>query len=292
MKKNYFIILIVNLTFLLSLIACNTFSSKDLKKELEQSEVQNAELYLFIRDLQKELDEKNAELKKINQERDELAIANNDLKKSMLESKETLAKRVGTLTAEKQSMEKRMAELKKALEAQKAKEEREIARLKSTNDQLVDSLKKEINDKQIEILQYKGVLTINMMDQIFFDSGRTKIKSAGHSVLDRVGGILKQLPEKIIQIEGHTDDVPIKEEYQDIIPNNWALGARRAINVAVYFIDKLGIDPTRIEIISFSKYRPRVPNTSPENRAKNRRIEIVLTDRGLHQMMEIKEGIK
>jgi chemotaxis protein MotB len=281
-----------SIAFVFTIASCSTFGGKDLKKAIEQSEVQNAQLQLLIQDLQKELDTKNAELKKVTKERDDLESANNDLKKSLSESKNALSKRISTLTVDKQALEKKLSELQLALDAQKAKEEREMTRIKSTNDQLIESLKNEINEKQVEIQQYKGVLTINMMDKIFFDSGKTIIKPSGRSALDRVGEILKNLPEKMIQIEGHTDDVPIAEEYQNVFPNNWSLGARRAINVAVYFIDKLKIDPTRIEIISFSKYRPRVPNNSPENRAKNRRIEIVLTDRGLYQFMEMKEGIK
>ena len=292
MKKRIIFYLILFTAFVLTTISCSTFGGQDLKKALENSEVQNAQLQLLVQDLQKELDSKNAELKKVTKEKDDLETSNDDLKKSLSESKNALSKRISALTSEKQALQKKLSELQLALDGQKAKEEREIERLKATNKELVNSLKNEINDQQIEIQQYKGVLTINMMDKIFFDSGRTILKTSGNSVLDRVGKILKNLPEKMIQIEGHTDDVPIAEEFQTVIPNNWALGARRAINVAVYFIDKLKIDPTRIEIISFSKYRPRVPNTSPENRAKNRRIEIVLTDRSLAQFMEIKEGIK
>ncbi len=292
MRMRNLILLIASLVFAFAISSCSTFGGQDLKKAIEKSEVQNAQLQLLIQDLQTELDAKNAELKKLTKERDDLKKSNDDLKKSISESKNALTKRIAALTTEKQAIEKRLAEQQLALDAQKAKEEREIARVKSANDKLVESLKNEINEKQVEIQQYKGVLTINMMDKIFFESGRTALKPSGRSALDRVGEILKNLPEKMIQIEGHTDDVPIAEEYQNVFPNNWALGARRAINVAVYFIDKQDIDPARIEIVSFSKYRPRVPNTSPENRAKNRRIEIVLTDRGLHQMMEIKEGLK
>jgi chemotaxis protein MotB len=187
-------------------------------------------------------------------------------------------------------LDKQIADLRQKIEKQKTDEQKEVDKAKKAYDQLAASLKNEINKDQISINQYKGVLTINMVDEIFFDSGHAEIKKGSFDVLNRVGSILKNLPDKIIQIEGHTDDVPIAETYQHKFPNNWYLGAARAVNVAVYFEKKIGIDPTRLAVLSFSKYRPLVPNTSKTNRAKNRRIEIVVVDRSLYQMMEMKHG--
>ncbi len=190
-----------------------------------------------------------------------------------------------------QPYEKQIADLHKQLDNEKSQEQQAIDKAKQTYEQLAASLKDEIQKDQVTIDQYKGVLTINMVDKIFFDSGRAAIKKEGYSILDRVGKILNGVPEKLIQIEGHTDSVPIAKAYQWKFPNNWALGARRAVNVAVYFEDKVKVDPARIEVMSFSKYRPLLPNSSAANRAKNRRIEIVLVDRSLYQMMEMSKGV-
>jgi chemotaxis protein MotB len=187
--------------------------------------------------------------------------------------------------------EKQIADLNQQLNNQKLHDQQEIDKTKQTYDQLAASLKDEIQKDQIAINQYKGVLTINMVDKIFFDSGKAVIKKEGYGVLNRVGKILSGVPDKIIQVEGHTDSVPIAEAYKWKYPNNWALGARRAVNVAVYFEDKVKIDPARIEVVSYSKYRPLLPNTTEANRAKNRRIEIVLVDRSLYQLMEMKQGV-
>ncbi|MBN2403310.1 MAG: hypothetical protein JXN64_13060, partial [Spirochaetes bacterium] len=173
MKTRNMFYFILFTAFVFTPVSCSTLGGQntDLKKAIKQSEVQNAQLQLLVQDLQKELDAKNAELKKVTKERDDLSASNDGLKKSLSESKNALSKRISTLTSEKQSLKKKLSELQFALDEQKAKEEREIARLKATNEQLVESLKNEINDQQIEIQQYKGVLTINMMDKIFFDSG-------------------------------------------------------------------------------------------------------------------------
>jgi chemotaxis protein MotB len=161
-----------------------------------------------------------------------------------------------------------------------------------TYDELVASLEQEIEEKTIEIQRYENALTINIMDKIFFDSGKAVIKKDGYSVLDRIGGIVKDLPEKVIRIEGHTDDVPIGTKIKSKYPTNWELGAARASAVTRYLIDEQDIEPERMVAISYSKFRPIVPNITDEYRAKNRRIEIVLTDRSLYELMKVEEGVQ
>ena len=180
------------------------------------------------------------------------------------------------------NLKQEIGSLKTQIERDKYKNEKEVARTKKTNDLLAESLKDEIQKNQITINQYRDVLTINISEEIFFDSGSAEIKKAGYGVLDRIGTILKGFPDKLIKIQGHTDNVLIAESFKNVFPNNWALGATRASNVAGYFESKLKIDPLRLEVASFSKYRPLVPNTSASNRAKNRRIEIVLINRDLY----------
>jgi len=289
MKKLSVLILFAFFAVIFVLASCSTAQNK---KSMDQLDARKAQLELSEWNLEQQLDTKNAELKKVTAERDQLSQDNDGLKKSLSEKSDQLSKRIASLSTEKQVLEKKLAALQLSLDTQKAKEDRDLANTKSTYDQLMTDLKKEVDNKSVEVQQYKGMLTINMVDQIFFESGKADIKSQGYSVLDRVGAILKTMPDKIIQIEGHTDDVPIAEEYQKTFPNNWALGSRRAVNVAVYFINTVKLDPLNIEVVSFSKYRPRVPNTTTENRAKNRRIEIVVVNRSVHQLMEMKEGTK
>lgn len=160
--------------------------------------------------------------------------------------------------------------------------QQEVEKTKKASDLLAQSLKNEIQNKQIAINQYRDILTINISEEIFFDSGSADIKKDGYNVLDRIGTILKKFPDKMIKIEGHTDNVLISESLKHVFANNWALGAIRAINVVVYFEKDLKIDPLRLEVASFSKYRPLVPNTSVINRSKNRRIEIVLINKNLY----------
>ncbi|HEY1405127.1 MAG TPA: OmpA family protein [Spirochaetota bacterium] len=291
MKIYFPISMIACLSVIFAVGSCSLFQTKDSQTALDRLEEQKGRLEIALWDLQLQMDDKNAELKKVMTERDQLAKDNEELKKSLTEKSDQLSKMIATLSSEKQNLERKLATMQKSADVQKAQEDREIASAKTSYDKLMGDLKKEIDDKSVEVQQYKGMLTINIVDRIFFDSGKADIKTQGYSVLNRVGAILKNMPDKVIQIEGHTDDVPIAAEYQNVFPNNWALGSRRAVNVAVYLIDKLNIDPKNIEVISFSKYRPRVPNTSEENRAKNRRIEIVVANRSLYQHLEMEKSL-
>lgn len=176
-------------------------------------------------------------------------------------------------------LKKEISYLKKQITQYEYENQQEIEKAKKANALLAESLNTEIKKNQITINQYRDILTINISEEIFFDSGSSDIKKAGFDVLDRIGKILKSFPTKVIRIEGHTDNVPISEDLKKTFPNNWALGASRASNVAVYFEDELKINPERLVVASFSKYHPLVPNTSAVNRAKNRRIEIVLINK-------------
>ena len=106
----------------------------------------------------------------------------------------------------------------------------------------------------------------------FFPVGSNKLKLSSLKTLDKVADILKETDRKII-IEGHTDDTPI---VSDKIDSNWELGSLRATSVVRYLIKYHQIDPARLAAISYADQRPLVANDSDTNRAKNRRIEILI----------------
>ena len=157
-----------------------------------------------------------------------------------------------------------------------AEKEQEIARLRDTYDNLVRDLKKEIESGEIKVTQIRDLLTVNLVEKILFDSGRTEIKPRGLEILKRVGDILKGVQDKVVRIEGHTDTVPIGAALQARFPTNWELSTARATVVARFLQDKVGLDPTRLSATGYGEYRPVAPNDSEEGRAQNRRIELIL----------------
>jgi chemotaxis protein MotB len=261
-----------------------------LRNDIDAAFNRNERLNQLIGEYQNKLNNQTVELKNAKSERDSLQKTAEDLRRSLKADTEDLSKQVAALTAQKQNLDKQLAELRKNIDTQLAAEAADKERMKSTYEQLLASLDKEVGQKTIEIQQYKDALTINIMDKVFFDSGKADIKPEGIDVLRRVGTILKGVPEKNIRIEGHTDDIPIGQKIAEKYPTNWELGAARAANVAEFLRKEVGIDAKRMSVVSYSMYRPIVPHTTKENRAKNRRIEIVVIDKLNYQMMETKES--
>lgn len=115
-------------------------------------------------------------------------------------------------------------------------------------------------------------LVLNIASRVLFYSGRADLKSEGNAALDAIAEIIK-ITDRPFRIGGHTDNVPIHNERFD---SNWDLSAARALEVLRYFVEKWEVPASRLSAVGFSEYRPLVPNTTEENRAKNRRVSIIL----------------
>lgn len=159
------------------------------------------------------------------------------------------------------------------LEKQK---EAELKKLKSTYDELVESLKGEIEAGEIQIRRMKDRLSVNLESKVLFDSGRADLKASGIEVLRRVGDQLAKIEGKRIQIEGHTDNDPIGGRLKERYPTNWELSTSRALAVVHFLQDDVGIGAERLSGAGYGEYQPAASNDTPEGKAVNRRIEIVL----------------
>jgi len=165
-----------------------------------------------------------------------------------------------------------------ALKENTAKLEKKTLKAEETSNtykQLIQEMKGEIAKGQITITELKGKLTMDVVDKILFDSGEAKVKEEGLAVLQRVVDILKNVKDKNIRVEGHTDNVPIAARLAQRYPTNWELSAARAINVTKYLQEK-GIDAQILSATAYGEFKPIADNSTPEGRAKNRRIAIIL----------------
>jgi chemotaxis protein MotB len=224
-------------------------------------------------------------LKNLSLEREvaRLKEDNLELEKILRAKEDTLSKNIINLRTQISELEKENEDLKQRVdtlqveaEALERQREAEKNEMKSTYEDLLESMKSEIEKGEITITQLKGKLKVNMLDEILFDSGKTTIKPEGVEVLERVGEILLNLKDRAINVEGHTDNVPIGPELARRYPTNWELSAARATHVARYLQEKIGIDPTLLSAIGYGEYYPVASNESEEGQARNRRIEIVL----------------
>ncbi len=280
------------LILLVALLPGACVSSKEYKARLAEIDSLKGNMSQLEETIKQKEDEKvalSSELSKLRREyedlkkeRDSLQADNANLKYLLEAKKDELSKAITDLRAKVSEKEQRIKELESEIarlsqEKQRVLEEKEkaIAELKGTYNKLVNELQEEIKKGEIEVTQLRDKLTLSMVEKILFDSGSAEIKKEGKKVLDRVVEILKNVKDRQINIEGHTDNVPISPRLAQKFPTNWELSTARATNVVRYLQEK-GIDPALLSATGYAEYRPVSPNDTEEGRAKNRRIEIVL----------------
>lgn len=118
-----------------------------------------------------------------------------------------------------------------------------------------------------------GKLYVSLQEKLLFQSGSAVVSKEGKDALEKLAVVLINTPHITIDIEGHTDSIPITGKYED----NWALSTARATAIARILIKDYGVDPHSIIASGRSKYFPVASNSTPEGRAKNRRTEIILS---------------
>ena len=130
-------------------------------------------------------------------------------------------------------------------------------------------------DDQVMIQAGEQEILIIIKENVTFHTGEAAIIEGSQPILDTVAGIIKKYPSFQVEIEGHTDDLPINTTQY---PSNWELSVARATSVLKYLIAGHGLDPARFTIKGNAEQRPLFPNMTPEQRAQNRRVEIRLRD--------------
>ena len=153
-------------------------------------------------------------------------------------------------------------------------EEIETHNLK-VNEELAEIIEEAVAEsgmtEQIEVNFTNQYVMLSLKGALLFDSGKDELKAEALQVLDRVGVILERYAGGIIEIEGHTDSVPINSiEFA----NNNELSSARALSVFDYLIENTNLDPADVKHAGRGEYVPIADNSTAEGRAKNRRVEI------------------
>jgi len=178
--------------------------------------------------------------------------------------------------------EKKETETAGALATSKAENDRlatDLAELSDVNkkvaakaekaDLLAAELSRTVAADEGELTAASGKLTLDLLDKVLFRTAKAELTPSGKKVLRRVGDALNRYPDRSIWVIGHTDDKPMKSEQ---FASNWELSTARALSVVHYLVDEVKVDPRRLAAAGMGPYRP----ASRSNRARNRRIELVL----------------
>lgn len=149
---------------------------------------------------------------------------------------------------------------------------RELAGLR---EQLSSRLENDIASNLVDVRLDGRGLVITLHEAGAFPTGSADLSLGARTLIDTVGAAVRPL-DNIIRVEGHTDDVPISTaRYR----SNWELSTARATNVVTYLVEETAMPPERFAIAGYGEFRPEVANDSEENRAKNRRVDIVVLSR-------------
>lgn len=132
-----------------------------------------------------------------------------------------------------------------------------------------------------KITQKEGLI-VTFSEKYMFDSGKADIYPEAKEVIKNIAALLTDEPNRI-SIEGHTDNTPINTPE---FPSNWELSTKRATNVLKYLLEELKFDPRRLTAAGFGEWHPVAPNDTPENKAKNRRVDLIVRRLDIDEMRE------
>jgi chemotaxis protein MotB len=150
----------------------------------------------------------------------------------------------------------------------------------SARDEMVgemnSAIKKHNLGDDVSVTAVDKEIIITLKEKVTFMPGEAETLKSSEPMLDSIAQIVKRYPAFLVDIEGHTDNVPIKTR---LYPSNWELSVARSTNVLKYFINRHGIDPSRLSIKGYAEQKPLATNDTLENRAQNRRVEIRLKEK-------------
>jgi len=284
MNKIAIVFLLMLPLLVVGCVSKNTYQQKVNEADLLSSDV--AELTTVTAELRRGKMELQDELSRLNARLVENLRQNSKLQRNLLSAYANQERQQSNLTRHQQQLvdmqqtnDQLLAtveELNQALEKEKVAREARLAKVKNTYNQLVGALEEEIERGELTISNLEGQLSVNLLNNILFDSGKTVIKKGGQKVLKSLGDVLNKFPDKALQIEGHTDNVQISSRLKERYPSNWELSTARATSVVHFLQDHVGLPGERLISVGHSEYRPVVSNKDAAGRARNRRIQILL----------------
>jgi chemotaxis protein MotB len=144
--------------------------------------------------------------------------------------------------------------------------------MKEVRAELEGMLKEQVKNHSIRITQDARGLIVSLAENGFFEPGSAAMHPKALAVVDQIVSTIIKLPAGI-RVEGHTDNTPINTAQ---FPSNWELSTARATYLLQYLISRTSISPARLSAVGYGQYRPIASNDTPEGRAANRRVDLVI----------------
>jgi chemotaxis protein MotB len=143
--------------------------------------------------------------------------------------------------------------------------------------QLADLLRARLDNDAVEVGVDPRGIVVTMREAGSFPTGSADLAPTAKTVLATLADTVGADPTMKLRVEGHTDDVPIRTGR---FASNWELSTARATSVVTHLVEQLGVAPGRLSAAGYGEFHPRVPNATPADRARNRRVDVVILNEG------------
>ncbi len=226
----------------------------------------SARLANKIASLINNVEDLNSKITALNNQNSELGQQTTNQKNQLSQSQQAL-----------QEQQQKLLQLQNLLAQQKAQSEK-------LKNKMSEALKG-FNSNELTVVQKNGKVYVSLSENLLFPSASAVVNPMGVDALAKLAAVLNLDANVAVNIEGHTDSIPIKGKYKD----NWDLSTARANSIVRILVDSYKVDPLRVIASGHSSYDPLDTNSTPEGRAKNRRTEIILSPK-LEEMYKMLEA--
>jgi chemotaxis protein MotB len=265
-------------------VADATSAQDSLQYSIEQSIARAQADQQQVASLRHELDESKQESDRLEQEISKLKLAAHNSASTLDEQTALnqelrgqlgrLGKNVDQLLADKDALDKSLADTRQRLEDLRRAETAAVAQATVLRDVAL-KLKPLTDTAEVRVELRDGQVMVGLPSDGLFDAGRAELGAGGKSALRKVAKALRSLGDRQFQVAGHTDSVPL---HNARFASNWELSAARAMAVLQFFVEE-GIAPQMLSAAGYGQFSPVAPNEAAVDRAKNRRIEIKVVPR-------------
>ena len=271
-----------------NLQAKNQKLSNDLRETRSKGEKDLAALQGEYNDLKSERDQLQSDLKNTESRYESLKNSYDALEANSSTEIAENSKRNRELLAQLEEKENKLRDEQARLEklqkdlASRSKRIDELEGLIAAKDAKMNALKTAVSNaltnfegKGLTVEQRNGKVYVSMENKLLFSSGSWAVNAEGKKAVQQLGSVLAQNPDIAVLIEGHTDNVPYGGTGQ--LTDNWDLSTKRATSIVQILRENSGIDPFNLTAAGRGEYAPVTTNATTEGKAKNRRIEVILT---------------
>lgn len=240
-----------------------------LNSSMSDLELAKKQLAQQLKDLQQERQNLNAEISAAQQRLQDLQHSYTNLEKHSEESLQAEAARLAQSQAELDLKSQRVQELEGILAANDKQ-------MKALRDNLSQALNA-FEGRGLTIEQKNGKVYVSMENKLLFKSGSWAVNDEGRQAVVELAKVLAINPDISVLIEGHTDNDKVLGNLGDGVQNNWDLSTKRALAIVSILSENTAIDKKNLTAAGRSEYAPLMSNSTNEGKAKNRRIEVILT---------------